>query len=143
VRFARLLPKGLYQNEFQLPGLTLANPTKIIDIAVSDVRMNSLHKAYAQEGAQVIRPESLEQALVVFNNITRGDNHVISIYQITDVMHELGLSLTAADIQEIITQLEVKDTMELSFAETVEIATFIHEQKQSAHHTGEENPFLD
>ncbi|KAJ1436081.1 hypothetical protein B484DRAFT_325311 [Ochromonadaceae sp. CCMP2298] len=145
LRFARLLPKGIFQNEFLLPGLTLANPTKIIDIAVSDVRMNSLHKSYAQEdsGQVYIRPEALEHALAVFNKITRGDSHVISIYEITDVMHELGLNLSSSDIQEIITQLQVKDTMELSFAEAVEIATFIHEQKLSHNLTGEKNPFFD
>jgi hypothetical protein len=45
------------------------------------------------------------------------------------VHSQLGLSLNASDVTEIITQLELKDTLDVSFAEVVEIATFIHEQK--------------
>lgn len=138
-RFARLLPKGLYHNEFQLPSLTLADPTGLIDLAVSDVRMNSVHHAAAFEeggsgGGSVkpsfIRPYALERALKVFNSLTEvGKLGVLSIYRLGDVLYELGLSLNATDVTEVIAQLELKDTLDVSFAEAVEIATYIHEQK--------------
>lgn len=123
----------MFHNEFQLPTLTLADPTGLLDLAVSDVRMNSVHQSTHLEGsvkAAFIRPYALEQALKVFNSLTeRGKPGVLSIYRLHDVLHELGLNLNASDVTEIITQLELKDTRDVSFAEAVEIATYIHEQK--------------
>ena len=135
----RLLPKGLYHNDFQLPGLTLADPNGIIDIAVSDVRMNSVHRPYELEGGakqSYIRPHALEKAHKIFKSVaSKSDQQVISIYRLAEVLYELGLDLNASDIAEITAQLELKDTLDISFAEAVEIATYIHEQKQAAHHS--------
>ncbi len=137
----RLLPKGLFHNEFKLPGLTLADPTGIIDIAVSDVRMQSIRKSHAgpEDGADgiystQIPAQSLERARKVFHNLSNEATQTISIYRLADVLYELGLSLGAADITEIVSQLELKDTLDVSFSEAVEIASYIHEQKLEAEH---------
>lgn len=133
----RLLPKGMFHNEFKLPGLTLADPNGIIDIAVSDVRMQSIRRSHAgpEDGAEgiystQIPAQALEKARKVFHSLTNSSEaQSISIYRLADVLYELGLSLTAADITEIVTQLELKDTLDVSFSEAVEIASYIHEQK--------------
>jgi hypothetical protein len=142
----RLLPKGMVHNDFQLPDLKLADPTGLIDIAVSDVRMNSLHNSHggmqqmesleqtSSYAHAYIQPHALEKAHALFNSICVTGTHAISIYRLADVLYELGLNLGAHDITEIISQLELKDTLDLSFAEAVEIATFIHEQKASSQH---------
>jgi Ca2+-binding EF-hand superfamily protein len=126
----------MFHNEFQLPSLTLADPTGVIDLAVSDVRMNSVHHTTDlgdSAKAAFIRPYALERAHKVFNSLTeRGKPGLLSIYRLNDVLHELGLDLNASDVTEVITQLELKDTMDVSFAEAVEIATYIHEQKLEA-----------
>lgn len=138
-RFVRLLPKGLYHNDFQLPGLTLADPNEVIDIAVSDVRMNSVHKSHGTEEGNkqtYIRPYALEKAHKIFKSVSsKADQQVISIYRLSEVLFELGLDLNASDVAEITAQLELKDTLDISFAEAVEIATYIHEQKQAARHS--------
>jgi len=149
-RFVRLLPKGMFHNEFKLPGLTLADPTGIIDIAVSDVRMQSIRRSHAspEDGAEgiystQIPAQSLERARKVFHGLTNGNGNsneaqTISIYRLADVLYELGLSLTAADITEIVTQLELKDTLDVSFSEAVEIASYIHEQKLTSQHQSDD-----
>lgn len=137
-RFVRLLPKGLNHNDFKLPGLTLADPNEVIDIAVSDVRMNSVHRNEVEEGTRqsYIRPYALEKAHKVFKSVaSKVDKQVISIYRLSEVLFELGLDLNASDVAEITSQLELKDTLDISFAEAVEIASYIHEQKQAAHHS--------
>jgi Ca2+-binding EF-hand superfamily protein len=131
----RLLPKGMYHNEFQLPGLTLADPTGLIDLAVSEVRMNSVHRNKHDSSSKqtFIRPQALEKAQKVFNSIVPAGKQGVSIYRLGEVLLELGLNLNASDVTEIVSQLELKDTLDVSFAEAVEIATYIHEQKNAAH----------
>lgn len=123
----------MYYNEFQLPSLKLADPTGIIDLAVSDVRMNSVNHAEANTSQRAyIRPYALERAHKVFNASLDAGKTGVSIYRLSDVLQELNLNLSAADVTEIISQLELKDTLDVSFAEAVEIATYIHEQKLAA-----------
>ena len=68
----------------------------------------------------------------MFNSLLAPGKQGISIYRIEDVLHELGLNLNSNDITEIITQLELKDTLDVSFTEAVEIASYIHEQKAAS-----------
>jgi Ca2+-binding EF-hand superfamily protein len=131
----RLLPKGMYHNEFQLPSLTLADPTGLIDLAVSEVRMNSVHRNQRESSSKqqaFIRPLALEKAQKVFNSIMPPGKQGVSIYRLGEVLSELGLNLNASDVTEIVSQLELKDTLDVSFAEAVEIAAYIHEQKSAA-----------
>lgn len=123
----------MYHNEFQLPGLTLANPEGLIDLAVSEVRMNSVHHTAHNDNTSqsYIRPYALEKAHKMFNSLLAPGKQGISIYRLEEVLHELGLNLTSSDITEIISQLELKDTLDVSFTEAVEIASYIHEQKAS------------
>lgn len=141
----RPLPRGIFHNAFQLPALEVANPTGLLDLAVSEVRMSSLHKSHSRlntssssSSAGFVQPdwhcisaEALERANETFKSIATDETQSISIYRMDEVLQQLGLNLTSADIIEIINQLEVKDTFDISFSETVEIATFIHEQKMS------------
>ena len=136
-RFVRLLPKGMYHNEFQLPGLTLADANGIIDVAVSEVRMSSLHHntneiSTSMKCSTYIRPYALERAHKVYNSMIQQGKSGVSIYRLSEVLSELGLNMSTADVTEIVAQLELKDTLEVSFAEAVEIATYIHEQKMEA-----------
>lgn len=136
LRFVRPLPKGVFHNKFQLPSLTLADSDKVLDVAVSEVRMNSLNKSHSATRLpqNLISKVALEAADAAFNRIAQeeGTPHAVSIYHMGEVLLQLGLNLTEADIRDIVEQLEVKDTMEVSFSEAVEIATFIHEQKMES-----------
>lgn len=151
----------MYHNEFSLPCLGLANSAAIVDVAISDVRLRSLNKSYSQLNAQSstlhsndyeadneimnersatrnvqIRPESLEKANKVFNSLATVDSgmqvRVVSIYKIAEVLNELGLNISEPDIEDIVGQLQMEETLDVSFSEAVEIATFIHAQKLSA-----------
>jgi hypothetical protein len=133
----RPLPKGLYHNEFNLPELGLANPRGIVDLAVSEVRMNSLNKSFTRLSTpfSVINTGNMECAKERFHelNSAQGESQseTISIYQSKPVFAELGLNLSAADIDDIIGQLELRDSLDISFTEVVEIAAYIHGEKTS------------
>eukprot|EP01038_Epipyxis_sp_PR26KG_P006768 gene6768-9271_t len=132
-RFNEPLPKGLYANEFELPSLGLANPNLIINVAVSEVRVNSLKQSSNQDlgsTISIIPHEYLERANIVFNNIVSKGSDTIPIFELQPVFNEFGLQLNTYDINEIIYQLELKDTQEITFAEVVEIASFIKRETE-------------
>jgi len=138
LRLVRPLPKGIYYNEFSLPSLGLANPRQILDLAISEVRMNSLNKSFVRQSTpcSVINPRNMEAAKLKFQEFCRTeggggvDCDTISIYQSKPIFNELGLNVSVTDIDDIIEQLQIKDTVDISFAEVVEIATYIHSEKQ-------------
>ncbi len=142
LRLVRPLAKGVYHNDFDIPQIGLANPRSIVDMAVSDVRMNSLNKSYARlatpaADAGGINPRNLEYAKIKFQELLGGDTEAdtISIYQSKPVFSELGLNLSGADVGAIISQLELQESLDISFAELVEIAVYIHgEKEQQQHH---------
>lgn len=135
LRFLRPLPKGIRANEFELPPLYLANPNGVLDIIVSEIRMDALHRGHSrgyqpeQPVELIIDQQSLEQANKVFNELSNPDTNLMPAYRIGDVLHELGLYLSDQDIYEVITQLKIPEYLEISFSETVEIGTYIHEQR--------------
>ena len=75
----------------------------------------------------VIEAEYLDKALAVFNDLSE-DQETIMIFKLGEVLKHLGLNILPEDINEIITQLEMKDAMYISFSEAVEIAIYIHER---------------
>ena len=68
--------------------------------------------------------ENLERAQKAFQQIA-GDNLTISIFRLGEVLNEFGLTITSADIDDIIQQLEMKDAMDVSFSEAVDIANYL------------------
>lgn len=145
LRLVRPLAKGVYHNDFDIPQIGLANPRSIVDMAVSDVRMNSVNKAFTRlsspategdGGGANINPRNLDKAKIKFQELLGGDTEsdTVSIYQSKPVFSELGLNLSGADIGAIISQLELQESLDISFAELVEIAVYIHgEKEQHAH----------
>ena len=136
LRFLKPLPKGIRVNEFELPSLYLANPNGVLDVVVSEIRMDALHRGHSRGGYPseqpvqiVIDQESLEQANKVFNELANPDTNLMPAYRIGDVLHELGLYLSDQDIYDVVTQLKIPEYLEISFSETVEIGTYIHEQR--------------
>jgi hypothetical protein len=131
----RPLPKGLYHNEFSLPELGLANPRGIVDLAVSEVRLSSLNKSFTRLSTpfSAINTSNMECAKERFQELNsaqgEGQSETVSIYQSKAVFAELGLNLSAADIDDIIGQLELRDSLQISFTEVVEIAAYIHGEK--------------
>ena len=57
-----------------------------------------------------------------------NSQQTISIYQMGEVLEQLGLNITSEDIDEIVVQLEMKEANDISFSEAVEVAIYIHER---------------
>lgn len=84
---------------------------------------------------QSINPRNLEAAKTRFHELAaaQGDaeSDTVSIHQSRPVFNELGLNLSGADVDAIIGQLALQDSLHISFAELVEIAVYIHGEKLS------------
>lgn len=68
--------------------------------------------------------ENMERAQKAFQRIA-GDSSTISIFRLGEVLNEFGLTITNTDIDDIIQQLEMKDAMDVSFSEAVDIANYL------------------
>lgn len=115
------MPKGLYLNDFSIPELGIANPKGIIDIATSEVRLKSLEKNGGVSAA--ITKDNLEKANEIFSSYAADG--LITLDYLGGVLYALGLKLSDFDVNEIINQLELKDTQDVSFTEAVEIAAYV------------------
>lgn len=129
-RFHRPHIKHDQKVAYGLPELALADPASVIDRSLAEVRMSKLQNSTLHDTPNfggVIEAEYLDKALAVFNELSE-DQETIMIFKLGEVLKHLGLNILPEDINEIITQLEMKDAMDVSFSEAVEIAIYIHER---------------
>ena len=127
----RPLAKGMFYNEFNLPELALSNSRSVVDMAISEVRMNSLNKSLVRLSTPQVRinTDLIDVAREKFYLLTKG-GETLSIYESKVVFGDLGLMVTQEDIDDIIEQLQMSETLDISFTELVELAAYIHEQRQ-------------
>lgn len=132
MRLVRPLAKGMFYNEFSLPELGLHNSRGVVDMAISEVRMNSLNKSLVRLSTPQVKinTDLVNIAREKFYLLTKG-GETLSIYETKVVFSDLGLNVTQEDIDDIIEQLQLTDTLEISFTELVELAAYIHEQRQA------------
>lgn len=138
LRFVKVLPKGMYSNNFALPELGLANPESIVEMATSDVRMARVNRdsggdtygrlSFSRGG---LNPDTIHQAHDLFNSLPMDTLETVSIFDLEDVFLQFGLDLSPENISEIIVQLEQNETLRVTFNEVVEIATYIKESASS------------
>lgn len=133
LRFVRPPPKGVFHNPFSLPELALKNPRNVMELAISEVRIESLNKSLTKPDGErlTLDPADLQRAKFIFTKLSGEESSTISIYSLAEVFKHLGLDLHEKDINEIIQQLELTESLEVSFAEVVEIAAFVHGQKKN------------
>jgi len=131
LRLVRPLSKGNYYNEFTLPVLGLDNPRSVVDMAISEVRVQSLNKSFVRLSTPQVKINTalMDTARVKFYELTAGQE-TVSIYEAKPVFTELGLNVTSEDIDDIIEQLQLSEMLDISFTELVELASYIHEQRQ-------------
>lgn len=126
----------MFVNEYDLPELKLADSTKVLYDATEEARILKAPKSSSGEydfQQQMedgkgefffLFKENVDRAQKVFQDIA-GDKPTISIFRIGAVLSEFGLRITNADIDDIIQQLEMKDAMDVSFSEAVDIANYL------------------
>ena len=125
----------MFVNEYDLPELKLADSTKVLYDAIAETRVLKAPKSsrgydFQQQmedrkgELQFLFKENVDRAQKVFQEIA-GDKPIISIFRLGAVLNEFGLTITNADIDDIIQQLEMKDTMDVSFSEAVDIANYL------------------
>jgi hypothetical protein len=68
--------------------------------------------------------DNLEAAKEVFNDLSRGSS-TISLYDLPMVLEQFDLQLSQKDIDDLIEQIGTNVTQDITFAEAVEVATYI------------------
>lgn len=119
----RPLPKGMFYNDFGLPELSLANPQHVLSSAVGKVRREAL-------GEDMPSPDSLDQEVLdrmreCFDSLIVQGTQSISIHDLAKVLSELHFIVDPRDVQDIVQQLEEKESYELTFGDVTDIAVFI------------------
>lgn len=122
----------MFVNEYDLPELKLSDPAKVLSAASTELRLrgaapiDDFDFAQSAEGAApfLLQRESVDNAQKVFYNISNG-KHTISIFRLGEVLNEFGLTINSNDVNDIIQQLEMKETMDITFSEAIDIANFI------------------
>lgn len=124
----------MFLNAYDLPELQLANPTQVLSKAASQLKLSEALKAdeipYNESGdgpargEMLLFRESMERAEEIFNEIAYG-KPTISIFRLGMILREFGLTITNSDVDDIVAQLEMKDAMDITFSEAIDIANFL------------------
>lgn len=137
MRFVRALPKGIYQNNFSLPEIGLADPQGVLDNAVASTRIQSVGKTFGSRPETPflsILPEDLERAREHFHHIAGQHSDRIPIHYVGEVIRDMGIYIDNEDVEELQRQLSEKESHGLSFADITEIASFIQAEMTSRSH---------
>lgn len=111
---------------YNLPELAVANPKVILDSAVADVRLSNAGRRGIGSDNYVLSPDVIDLARNSFNMLDYNSTGVVSIYALGGVFSELGLSLTPDDMKDILADLDLDGTADISFPEVCDIAVFLY-----------------
>ena len=136
MRFVRTLPKGIYQNNFSLPEIGLADPQGVVDNAIASTRIQSVGRTLSRPETPFlsILPEELDRARERFHEIAGHHSDRIPIHYVGEVIREMGIFIDNEDVEELQRQLGEKESQGLSFADITEIASFIQAEITSRAH---------
>jgi len=124
----------MFVNEYELPALELADPGKVLSKAMLEIKLKETSNNENLDGAEepatasgapsMLFRESIERAEAVFLDISAGKS-TISIFRLGSILFEFGLKLSDEDVEDIIAQLEMKDALDITFSEAIDIANYL------------------
>eukprot|EP00981_Chlorochromonas_danica_P010590 scaffold3290_cov165-Ochromonas_danica.AAC.33 len=123
IRFVRPLPKGLFFNDFQMPGLALADPQSVLSSAVVAVRSEAASNRDSEAWQLELDDETKERLKESFESFAKM--HHISVHDLPKVLSEARFIIDPRDIEDIVSQLQEKETHDLSVEDVLDIASFL------------------
>lgn len=95
----------------------------VLNEAITKIR----HDNVSRRGLsfEAVSEEVIESARKMFDEIDSSHSGVVSMWALGGVFSEFGLTLTPDDTKEILNELELGANADISFAEVVDIATFL------------------
>lgn len=110
------------QGHFDLPEIGLENPRAVLDLAISEARME---RSPLGGNGFTFSSETLQSAEKIFDSIDTTHVSLLPLRSLGEVFAELGLAVTPDDLAEIAAQLEIEQSSTFTFPEVVEIALFL------------------
>ena len=119
---------------FNLPKLGLLDPQSIIDMAKSESRIsNAGRRGLEAPVATSISKERMCSAALVFGELSRADNGLVILSNLSPVFAELGSDFSQDNIDAIKRELEIDNDTGLSFPEVTDIALYLLSNAESVY----------
>lgn len=107
---------------FDLPEIALENVRSVVDCAVAATR--TARADYRGMGSSDLADDALQRAEDVFSSLDTAHKGVVAFSSLGEVFKALGAHFSTEAFDDIMSQLDICGTTEISFPETVDIATF-------------------